>query len=185
MKDFLEGCEECMWKLLPGVVLTLAVLWLYGCAERDAQRAVQASLTTLADGTVIADKAIADETPRLSKEAAVRAEAKCPAPCSDEAFGAVYDLEMTKREKAVQGVKLAQDSLLVAQGAVKIWIGTGVLPDTKLLCEGIADTVTPIPVLMQDAGVKNIPPEVEAFTGPVVKIGCDTISRWIKERRAR
>jgi len=63
------------------------------------------------------------------------------------------------------GVKLAQDSLDIAQGAQKVWVATGALPDTGPLCKGLSDAVEPVPRLLKDAGVKGIPVEVEALAG--------------------
>ncbi|MFA4975037.1 MAG: hypothetical protein WC683_20730 [bacterium] len=180
MKSLWEDYVAVVWRLLPGALLVLAVLWLYGCTTRQAQVATQTALNETSVGVETAHKALIEETPRLSKEAGARVWHACPAPCA--AFDPRYEAEFEPVTKAFTGIKIARDSLHIAQGTQDIWVATGELPNTDPLCDGISKTVGPIPRLLTDAGVKNIPSEVEAFAGPGSKIVCDIVSGWIKRR---
>jgi hypothetical protein len=163
------------------VLAALVLCALAGCSTRQAQVATQTALNTTAAGIEQANKALVEEEPRLSKEAAVRVWRDCPAPCSD--FETRYDTEYEPVTKAIKGVKIARDACFVAQGTQDAWVATGSLPDTGPLCKGLADTVGPVPALLSDAGVKNIPSEVEALAGPGTQIVCDVVSGWVKNRR--
>jgi len=160
--------------------LLIVVLLLAGCAERDAQIAVQTALTVSAEGVATAAEALNEETPGLVKTATVAAEDACPDPCSLGDFATHLDEKLLPLSNAVKGLKLAKSSLLIAQGAQDTWVASGELPDTAPLCKGIAEAVTPIPQLLTDAGVKNIPEQVSRLAGPAVNIGCDMIARWSK-----
>lgn len=184
MKFWRDKVEMPTW-LLFGIIaclcVTLALMWC-GCAERDAQIAVQTALTISAEGVQAAGVALNEEMPDLVKRAATQAEDACPDPCSTEDFTTHLDEKLLPLSNAVKGIKLAKTSLLVAQGAQDIWVATGELPDTAPICKGVAAAVGPIPQLISDAGVKNVPEQVKALAGPAVNIGCDMIARWAKSR---
>lgn len=162
-------------------MMLLVLVVFAGCAERDAQIAVQTALTISAEGVATAGEVMNDEMPQLVKRASVAAEDACVDPCSTEAFTTHLDEKLMPMVRALKGVKLAKASLLVAQGAQDVWVATGELPDTDPLCKAVAETVTPIPQLLSDAGVKNIPEQVSRLAGPATQIGCDMIARWAKE----
>lgn len=181
MKDFLKCYVDVVWRLLPGALLVLAVLWLCGCTTREAQVATQTALDELAVGVKVAGEALADETPRLSKLAAAEVWRQCPAPCAT--FEADYNAAFSKVTAAIKGMKIARDSLHVAQGAQDVWVATGELPDTGPLCDGIGEAVGPLPTLLTDAGVENIPEQVSKLAGPLATVACDVVSDWVKNRR--
>lgn len=184
MWGFKVEADERVWGFVLLVIAIFATICIGGifggCAERDAQIAVQTALTVSAEGVQTAADVMNEQGPDLVKRAQVAAEEACADPCSTEAFTAELDSKLLPVTRAMTGLKVARDSLVVAQGGMNIWIATGELPDTDPLCKDLGDAVGPVPRLLTDAGVKNIPAQVTALAGPTAQIACDMIARWAK-----
>ncbi len=175
-------CLFVLWVGLAAIGYMLGVASVCGCTTRQAQVATQTALTATAEGVSVAAEVLNEQTPELVKTAAAEAEVACPDPCSRETYTDYLDEKLLPLNRAVTGLKVARDACFVAQGTQDAWVASGELPDTAPLCKALGAAVSPVPQLLTDAGVKNVPAEVSALAGPATELVCGAVSRWMKGR---
>lgn len=124
---------------MPRSVLICCALLLFGCAERQAQTAVQASLTVLASGLEQADRVVEARLP----EAGNLARKNVATNHSDSTFDEMmnfYDLEMQAWTTAIERMEEVRVVLYAAQSATSLWIASGILnEDWNRFCEVAGD----------------------------------------------
>lgn len=163
----------------PTVVLTglllLVALSSGACGARQAQVAVQTSLTGLAEGVRAGDGALVAIIPDRRDEAIADARARCAVTACPDAL-ALYSEAMAPIDRAVDGLEVAAEGLRLAQVAMNAWVASDELPDAGPLCSALGDAVEPLAGLLDEAGV-DVPAGI-AGAGGVVSIICGVVARW-------
>jgi hypothetical protein len=161
-----------MLKRLP--VLIVVVL-SSSCAARQAQVAVQASLTSLATGLVTADEAVAGAMPDAAAEA--REQVLRESESVDQGL-ARYDVLMRPWSDATEALRVTRAALYLAQGGVSAWIDSGDLPASwEPLCADVGASVEALVELLQNLGIEL--PEVVTLIAGYAEQACTLARPWI------
>jgi len=161
------------------VVAFILSLSLLGCAEQQAQVAVQASLTALATGLAATDEAVADAWPDAAAEA--RAHAVREYAGDVESGLERYDVLMRPWTETVDALREARAALYLAQGGVTVWIESGDLPDGwEPLCAGVGLAVSALLELLQPLDLE-LPAAVPLLAGYATQ-ACAAAGPWIAGR---
>lgn len=166
--------------LTVGTVACLVTLTLTGCAERDAQRAVQASLTGLAHGVDAADQLVNERWPGAAEEAraTVLRERESDPEMTVEAGMARYEALMAAWNRGLQAMRGIRELLHVGQSAVDIWIGTGEMPASwSRFCDGIEQGIEGLLRFLEVVGVD--PPEALSGAASYASEACALAAPWI------
>lgn len=141
------------------LVVALPVL-LLGCAQRDAQIAVQASLTGLAHGLRAADEVVAETITNEEPE--------------------VFLARREQWHAVVTGLEHASGLLHVGQAALTVWVVSGRLPaeDWGPFCESIEGAVAAVLVLLDTVGVP-VPQRLHDAV-PMTATICVVAARWAR-----
>lgn len=114
-------------------------LFFFGCAERQAQTAVQASLTVLASGLEQADRVVEARLPGAGNLARKNVATNHSDATFDEMMS-FYDQEMLPWATAVERMEEVRVVLYAAQAATSLWIASGILSeDWNRFCEVAGD----------------------------------------------
>jgi hypothetical protein len=130
------------------IALLAAALGLIGsgCAARDAQIAVQSSLTAMAEGVQSADAAAAPLAREAAQELIAELQPRVDSGeiTREEALEA-YDRGMQNWGRLVMSLEGAKIVLRLGQSAVDVWIATGNLPDSwGIFCDAIEHSITAV-----------------------------------------
>jgi len=161
-------------------VLVVVVLLAAGCAARQAQVAVQASLTSLATGLVAADEAVAAAMPDAAAEARDQVLREPGCVSTDQGL-ARYDVLMRPWADAVEALRVTRAALYLAQGGVSVWIESGNLPASwEPLCADVGASVEALVELLQNLGIEL--PEVVPLLAEYAEQACTVAGPWIAGR---
>lgn len=149
----------------------LLSLLTIGCAEQQAQRAVQASLTSLAAGVAAVDEIAAPRAQSAAEEARAQT-------LAEGAGIERYDQIMEAWEELVTGLRAARHALYAAQAALDAWVhGAGLLADPAIFCGDLETAVGALGGLLEAVGIE-LP---AAYTSAVgyVDVACVAVTRYI------
>ncbi len=169
--------------------LVLTILCV-GCAERQAQVAVQSSLTSLAHGVQAASGIVAEQMPTAAEAArqamleerrncaeADTADPRCHPVGDVAAWMANYESRLSVWNEGILALRGVQDSLYVAQAAVTAWVEVGSLPSSwGPFCVSIEGGVQGILTMLGGIGV-DVPPVLGAASGFASEI-CELAGPW-------
>lgn len=167
-------------------LVAIAALLSSGCAARQAQVGVQASLTLLAQGLVTADEAVAEAMPDAAAEAreqVLREREGCdssidPGCASIDQWLARYDVLMRPWSDATEALRVTRAALYLAQGGVSAWIDSGDLPASwEPLCADVGASVEALVELLQNLGIEL--PEVVTLIAGYAEQACTLARPWI------
>jgi hypothetical protein len=161
-----------------------------GCAERQAQVAVQSSLTGLAHGVQAASEIIAEEMPTAAESArqamleerrncaeADTTDPRCHPVGDVAAWMANYESRLSVWNDGITALRGVQDSLFVGQAAVAAWIASGNLPAAWApFCGSIEEGVQAVLSMIGSVGV-DVPPVLEAMSG-FASEACELAGPW-------
>lgn len=173
--------------VLPLITMSLICA---GCAERQAQVAVQSSLTGLAHGVHAADEIVAERMPTAAEEARsamleerrVCGEAEppdpdCPAQDDMPAWMSRYESRMETWNTGVTALRGVRESLYIGQAAVTAWIEAGSLPASwGTFCGSVGDGLASVLEMLEVVGV-DVPPELQAASGFASR-ACELAGPW-------
>jgi hypothetical protein len=135
-----------------------------GCAERQAQTAVQTSLTAMAEGVVTIATVTRDGYPAARQQAQDDASDWCreqglePRQCPAGYERAREALEPWRDLR--EAIPILTSALRLGQAATDIWVQTGELPDQwGSFCEAIGDATSEVARLIEVCGV-DVPESV-------------------------
>lgn len=141
------------------------VLLCVGCAEKQAQRAVQVTMTGLAHALDATD-AVVDPLFRNvateSRERVVQEREENRNITFDEGMHRYREL-MDGWYQLIEGLVIFKRTLLIGQSALDIWVTSGNLSDDWIgFCSSIGDATSSLVTLLGEVGV-NIPESLSAI----------------------
>lgn len=158
----------------------MATIASTGCAKRDAQRAVQVSLTGLAHGVNAADELVASAWPEAAQRAraqVVEEREASPGMTVDQGM-ARYDELLAKWTLALQAMRTVRQVLYTGQTAVDAWISSGRLPEQWIaFCAGVGATVANVIALLGEINVE-VPVELQG-AGRHASRACALAEPWL------
>jgi hypothetical protein len=177
-----------MRRVLP-FFFVLAILCV-GCAEKQAQVAVQSSLTGLAHGVQASSEIVAERMPTAAEEArqAMLAERRacaeseapgpdCHPPGDIAAWMANYESRLSVWNDGILALRGVQESLFIGQAALTAWIESGALPASwGVFCGAIEEGVQSILSMLGVVGV-DVPPALGAASN-FASEACELAGPW-------
>lgn len=166
--------------LLARAALVLVPLLLLGCAERQAQVAVQTALSSLAHGLEASDALVAEAIPQAASRARTQVleeRESDPGMTVDEAM-ARYEHLMGAWNQTVTALRAVRASLYVGQDAVTAWVQSGDLPASwGTFCGAIEAGVRDLLRLLEECGVE-VPEIVLGIAGYSAQ-ACEIAGPWL------
>ena len=162
--------------------LFVLVFLMCGCAERQAQTAVQTSLTALASGLNQADDVyVSGRIATAAEETRTSVASEHPDARPDEMMS-LYIEAMHPWYTAVDRMEEVRVILQTAQVAVTTWIATSVLPaDWGVFCTTAGEQFELLVQAIDDVTDEEIPPEI-ANAGPAVTLVCGMAESYFTGR---
>jgi hypothetical protein len=179
-----------MSRAIPSLVISLSLVCV-GCAERQAQVAVQGSLTGLAHGVHTASELIAERMPTAAEAArqAMLAERRscaeaseseeCPPQDDMEAWMENYEERLSVWNDGITALRAVQETLLVGQAALTAWVEHGSLPASwGTFCGSIEDGVQGVLSMLEAVGV-DVPDALQGAFG-FASEACELAGPWFQ-----
>lgn len=166
-----------------GATLAFAVVFLAACsscAERDAQRAVQSSLTGLAHGVEAADRLVAEAWPAAAGQAReqVLSEREQDESVSVEDGMRRYDEIMDNWTTALNAMRAVREALFVGQAAFDVWLSAGSLPESwAAFCLNVEVMLVDLLDGLSAVGV-DVPPPLRGAPG-FAGAACEAAKPWL------
>jgi len=152
-------------------LMLVFVLISTGCAERQAQVAVQSSLTILATGVAQADEEVRDRISDAGNVARTKVVAERQGSNLEQMLS-FYDQEMQPWTTAVERLEEVRAILQLGQVSVNMWIATGDMGDGwGRFCNVAAEQFELMFAAIRDVAEDSIPPEL-TNAGSIVGTVC-------------
>lgn len=151
-----------------------------GCAKRQAQRTVQASLTGLAHGVYAADSLVADAWPTAAERARAQVlEERDASPgMTVEAGMARYEDLIGAWNRALQAMRGAREALYLGQSAFDAWLAVDELPEQWVaFCASAGQAVEYLIGLLDEVGL-GAPLQLRG-AGAYVATACEVAAPWV------
>lgn len=151
-----------------------------GCAKRQAQRAVQISLTGLAHGVVAADTLVADAWPTAAEGAReqVLDEREAAPEMTVEEGMARYEELLAVWNQTLQAMRGARSLLYAGQSAFDAWLASGELPEQWVaFCAGIGQAVEHLIGALEESPLE-VPLSLRG-AGAYAARACELAAPWV------
>lgn len=173
--------SQAISKWPTSLAVALAALVFAGCAERQAQRAVQVAMTSLAHGLDATDQVISERWPHaaaLAREQVIREREADPAMTVEFGMNR-YDQLMANWNLVLTVMRSVRSSLYVGQAAMDSWLSVGELPRTwEDFCSSIGELIGTLVALLDTLDVERPEPlsSAQVFAGEA----CTLARPWVE-----
>ena len=162
------------------VMAAMATAASSGCAKREAQRAVQTSLTGLAHGVNAADALVADAWPSAARRARAQVlveRNEAPAMTVGEGMARYEDL-LVAWNNTLRAMRGARRALYLGQSAFDTWLASGELPEQWItFCASVGETVEHLIGLLGEVGLE-VPLQLRS-AGEFARRACEVAAPWV------